>query len=209
MPKALRISLLIVAAVFGVLQLRLLAFIPDVLANNSGATLGLYMASYLAVALAAIVGIVAAVLSNSQTLCRVLAGVSAAVAFGGIILAAIGDAINGYATFFESIRFSTGLLSADAYASASVKWILFAGFLALILWAVCAIVPDSKSVDASANSFAPPVNSSPSTFATPQATQTPTSVATPAPIATKRFCSGCGAAVAGSGKFCSSCGAPV
>jgi hypothetical protein len=209
MPKSLRLSLLIVAAVLGVLQLRLLAVIPDVLANNTGVTVGLYLASYLAAALAAIVGIVAAVLSNSQTLCRVLAGVSAVVAFGGIILAAIGDVINEYLTFFASIRFSTGLMNADAYTSASVKWILFAGLLAIILWAVCAIVPGSKNVDAGANSFAPPVNSQPQTFTAPQATQIPTSVATPAPVATKQFCSGCGAAVTGSGKFCSSCGASV
>ena len=209
MPKALRLSLLIVAVVLGVLQLRLLAFVPDVLANNTGLTAGLYAASYLAVTVAAVVGIVAAVLSNSQTLSRVLAGVSAVVAIGSIVLAVIGDLINDYWTLVESVRFSIGLMNSDAYVPASLKWIFLAGLIAIILWAVCAIVPGSKSVDASANSFAPPVNFSPSTFATPQATQIPTSVATPAPIATKKFCSGCGAAVAGSGKFCSSCGAPV
>ena len=211
MPTNIRRPLLIVAAVLGALQLRFLQFLPESIPyffqTYSSVSAVLYTIGNLTIIPAAIAGIAAAARSGQPKTSRLLAGIAGGIAFGGVLAFTVADVLNDFSAV-TSLKFNLGFASSDSYYSSNKIFIL-AGTLAMILWAVCAAVPDTETGSVTADSFGAPAYSPPSVFTSPQTPQTPTAVATPAPAATKQFCSGCGNMLAGSGKFCSSCGAQV
>jgi hypothetical protein len=148
----------------------------------------------------------AAVRAGQPNASRILAGISAGISAAGLIALAIADTLNGYSVF-SSLKFNLGIASVSYFSHD--RYFFLAGTLAMILFAVCAIIPVSETGAAVANSYGAPVYSPPPTFALPQTPQIPTSVNPQAPSAGAKFCSGCGIMLAGSGKFCSSCGAQV
>ena len=219
MPKAVRGTLLIIAAVLGVTQLSIVYTYID---------LALFVSSLVsfpekvAIALlvpAAICGVLAASLMRNTGMSRLFAALAAGIMALTVLIpliylslkyAGLGETVSSNASLtFANLKYILGFFAAEDY-SINSKWTLLMGTIALILWIICAAFPAKKGSEVSlgAPTFGDP-NAMPNTPVTGYA-PVPMNPAPVVPETTQgaKFCINCGKPLVGTAKFCAECGTP-
>lgn len=226
MTKSVRATLLIIAAVFGVLQVSIpISNLIDGSFANSLWDVVLKISWFLLLPAAAL-GLLAALFLGKVTKSRLFAASAAGVALLSVLLP-IGyylvrniqfdTPINEVLQFaWTDFRFLLGFWPVEDYFYWWHKWIRVLGSIAIILWTVCAAFPAKKGsagmhgahAAGMPNSFpnnAIPANPMPSSYPAPVI---PAPVIPPASQGAK-FCTNCGKPLVGTAKFCAECGTPT
>ena len=218
MPKAVRGTLLIIAAVLGVTQLSIVyTYIEKEIFSSD--LLG--FPPKLAVALlvpAAICGVLAAALMNNVKLSRLFAAIAAGITALTVVIplvyyfqlyASFDTELSENARFtFTNLKYELGFYTSDEFITSN--WLQILGTIALILWIICAAFPAKKGSEVSTGmpAFGGP-NATPNTPVTGYA-PAPMNPAPVVPATTQgaKFCINCGKPLVGTAKFCAECGTP-
>ena len=226
MSKSVRGTLLIIAAVFGGLQLIILQAYVSGGSISSEFFPTTYKVSLLLLLPAAISGVVAAVFMRDSKKSRRFAAVAAVTTLLSILVPVVFRLIDNFkygASLTEALGFLWGDLCGDLgcgedvwYLKPSHRWIEILGTIALVLWILCAVIPAKKESDdelsTSLNAMPNPMPVTPAqNFNPAPVSQTPLAPAPAIPASNQvpRFCTNCGTSLAGSGKFCAECGTAV
>jgi hypothetical protein len=234
--NSVRRALLVVAAIFGALQISIVIgyFLIDAF---SSPWLPVYWKiSFLLLLPAATMGVVAAVLPSDSKYSRISAAVAAGFTALSVLVPLVFRTIenlNYDIQLSEMLNYlrqdlllEIGFGPANQFLYQWHKWIEILGTIALILWIVCAVFPAKKikaGVRGAHSARMPssfPINE---TLANPvppvsPAPMVPPPIATPpispAPVVPPamhgaKFCTNCGKQLAESGKFCTGCGTPT
>jgi hypothetical protein len=226
MPKSVRATLLIIAAVLGVILLYIPveAFVDGAFSTSLRPTFE--KIGWLLLIPTAILGVLAALPLGKENLSRIFAAGAAGIATLSILLpiayylvsnirfdVATDEAL-GLA--WSDFKYLLGLWPVEDYYPTWNKLVYVIRVIAIILWIICAAFP-AKKVSAGMhgahaaempNSFpnnAFPANPMPSSYPAPMS---PSPVTPPASQGAK-FCTNCGKPLVGVAKFCAECGTPT
>jgi hypothetical protein len=206
MSKSVRATLLIVAAVFGVLQI----LIPiEVLADGQFSnvfTATQIKISWLLAIPVALLGLLAALPFGNVKVSRYLAASAAGLAVFAMLMkimyfvidsilygSPLGEIIE---RALRDFRYLVGFLPADDYQFYGEKSIRMLGTIAIIFWILCAAYPAKKI-----SAVTPGTHS--------VGTSTAMTPAGPIPSQGAKFCANCGKPLVGVAKFCAECGTPT
>ena len=224
MPKTVRSTLLIIAAVLGVTQLSIVYTYIDKEIFSSDL---LGFPPKLAVVIlvpAAICGILAVAFINNTKLSRIFAAIAAGITALTVLIplvyyfrlyASFDTELSENAKFtFANLRYELGFYTSDEFITPN--WLQILGTIALILWIICAAFPAKKGstgmhgahAAGMPNAFpnnAIPANPMPSSYPAPMST----APVIPPTSQGAKFCTNCGKPLVGAAKFCAECGTPV
>jgi hypothetical protein len=229
MSKTVRGTLLIIAAVFGVLQISILVSYVRVGSFTYEGTPVAFEISWILLLPASVSGLLAALSIGSVSKSRLFAAIAAGISLLSYLVVPVYylfknlrtgfDPSDAFDAFRQDLVYVFSLWSKDWFLHPWHKWIEIIGMIALILWTVCAAFPAKKG---SAGAHGAHSAGTPSAFANnaipamptnpvPNSNPAPVSSAPVVPVATQgaKFCTNCGKPLAGSGKFCAECGTPV
>jgi hypothetical protein len=227
MPKAVRGTLLIIAAVFGVLQISILVSYFRIGSFTYEGTPVAFEISWILLLPAAVVGLVAALPIGSVSRSRLFAAIAAGISLLSYLIVPVYyvfknigsgyDPGDVFEYFIDNLVYVFFVWSKDFFLYPWHQWIEMMGLIALILWIICAAFPAKKG---SAGSHGAHAAGTPNAFGDPNATPiTPMTSYAPAPVSSApvapvmsqgaKFCTNCGKPLVGTAKFCAECGTPV
>jgi hypothetical protein len=207
MSKSARGTLLIIAAVFGVLQvlIPIEALIEGLRPNAYVPATQIRISRLLAIPVA-VLGVLAALPFGNMKVSRYFSASAAGLAVFAMMLKisyGVVDGIQFGSPLGENIddalrdfRYLVGFLPADNYQFYGEKSIRMLGTIAIILWILCAAYPAKKI-----SAVTPGTNS--------VGTSTAMTPASPTPSQGAKFCTNCGKPLVGVAKFCAECGTPT
>ena len=220
MPKAVRGTLLIIAAVLGVLQISILIGYFRIGSFAYEGTPVAFKISWLLLLPTAVVGLIAALPIGSVSRSRLFAAIAAGLSLLSYLILPIyyvfKNISSGYDPgdvfeyFIDNLVYVFFVWSKDFFLYPWHQWIEMMGLIALILWIICAAFPAKKGSEVSlgAPTFGDH-NAMPSTPVTGYA-PSPMNPAPVVPATTQgaKFCINCGKPLVGTAKFCAECGTP-
>jgi hypothetical protein len=227
MPKAVRGTLLIIAAVFGVLQISLLVSYFRLGSFSHDGTPVSYKISWLLVLPAAVLGVVAALPVGSVGKSRLFSAIAAGLTLLSLSIVPIflairnlrigSDPDEAFRYFRLDMAYNFSVWSKEFFLYPWHKRVEIAGLIALVLWIICAAFPAKKG---SAGMHGAHAAGMPNAFGDPNATPiTSMTSYAPAPVSSApvvpatsqgaKFCTNCGKPLVGTAKFCAECGTPV